>query len=93
MGINYLFNEYSKEIVHQMAMGTNGMYPPHLMLEVHYTPAYAHPQDAGYCIRQMGTQSVLACGYKTRGEAITGAIHIAKQMLPNGIVFERVADQ
>ena len=87
--IEYIFNEYSKEITEQMCNGTNGMYPPHLLLEVFYTPAYACPQYAGWAVYQMGTRDFLSRGHATREKAIEAAIYMAKQMIPNGVVFER----
>ena len=85
----YPFNPYSEKILREMMMGTNPLYPPHLLLEVFYSPALAHPQDAGWTVQQMGTRRFLSVGYKTREEAVAEATRIAKQMIPNGVVFSR----
>jgi hypothetical protein len=89
MALKYLFQPYSDEILKQMEMGTNLIYPPHLILEVFYTPALANPAYAGWAIQQMGTRDFLARGFKTKEAAEEAAIDIAKHMVPNGIVFER----
>jgi hypothetical protein len=90
MPLTILFNPYGDDgIFDKMREGRDPFYPPHCMLEVLYTPALAHPRDAGWAIMQMGTRAWLSHGHKTREEAVTEAIRRAKLMLPNGIVFER----
>jgi len=87
MTFNYLFNSYTEEELEQMRMGTNPLLPPHLLIEVHY--AGASVTGLQWCVRQMGTQRRLD-NTATREEAIESAIAIAKQMIPNGVVFERI---
>jgi hypothetical protein len=93
MVLVYHFNPYSEEMVKRIACEKEPFHPPHLLLEVFYTPAYANPQNAGWAVMQMGTRAWLSVGHKTREEAIQEAVRRAKQMIPHGVVFERVRGQ